>query len=137
MPNTRGPDVADANYVSLTTYRRPVGLAPGAPVSTPVWVVRDGDRLLVTTDAGAGKVKRLRHTPAVTLQACSMRGAVSPDSPVVTGTAEIVTDLETRHRLAGLLAAKYWLRYRVFMGSARSRKRAERTTVVLSIRLDG
>ena len=71
MPSTGGPDVADAKYVSLTTFRRPVYAAStGAPVSTPVWVVRDGDRLLVTTDASAGKVKRLRHTPAVTLRAC-------------------------------------------------------------------
>ncbi|WP_394768484.1 PPOX class F420-dependent oxidoreductase [Lacisediminihabitans sp.] len=131
------PDVADANYVSLTTFRRPVGGAStGVPVSTPVWVVRDGDRLLVTTDATAGKVKRLRHTPAVSLQACSMRGTPKPGAPIVTGTAEILTDPEARRRLSTGLAAKYGILYRLFMGSARRRERAERTTVVLSIRLD-
>ena len=37
--------LADARFVSLTTFRR-----SGAPVSTPVWVARDGGSLVVLPD---------------------------------------------------------------------------------------
>ena len=56
--------LGDEKYVLLTTTRR-----SGVDVPTAVWVGRDGDELVVTTAATAGKTKRIRHTPRVTLQA--------------------------------------------------------------------
>jgi len=54
-------DVVNANrYVSLTTFRR-----TGTPVSTPVWVARDGGELVVISVDPAGKLKRLAHTSRV------------------------------------------------------------------------
>ena len=48
--------LADARYLSLTTFRK-----DGTPVATPVWVVSDdGRRLLVWTGADTWKAKRIR-----------------------------------------------------------------------------
>ncbi len=50
------PDLAElarSMFVLLTTYRR-----DGEAVPTPVWIADDGERLLVTTGAASGKVKR-------------------------------------------------------------------------------
>ena len=65
MPVTSLLRLADERFVSLTTFRR-----SGQPVSTPVWVGRDGDALVVLTPSGSGKVKRLRADPRVEVQAC-------------------------------------------------------------------
>ena len=54
--------LAEHRFVSLTTFRR-----SGTPVSTPVWVGRHGDGLVVLTPVGSGKVTRLRSDPRVVL----------------------------------------------------------------------
>ncbi|KAA9152956.1 PPOX class F420-dependent oxidoreductase [Microbacterium lushaniae] len=99
---------ADHEYVSLTTYRR-----TGEPVATPVWMVRDGDRLLVTTGGASGKVKRLRHTPRVSLAGCDARGRVAPDEVPATAHAVVDASPETRERLDAALKAKYGMKYRL------------------------
>ncbi|ARJ06421.1 hypothetical protein GCM10010988_16650 [Cnuibacter physcomitrellae] len=74
-------------YVALTTYRR-----SGVAVTTPVWIVADGDDLLVVTGAQTGKAKRIRHTPRVTLRGSTVRGRVNERMDSTEGHAEIVTD---------------------------------------------
>jgi uncharacterized protein len=76
--------LADERFISLTTFRR-----SGEPVSTPVWVGRDGDSLVVLTPAGSGKVKRLRHDPRVELRPCGRFGKVADGVAPVAGTAEV------------------------------------------------
>ena len=44
-------------YLSLTSFRR-----DGTGVATPVWFVEVDGRLLVETDAGSYKVRRIRAT---------------------------------------------------------------------------
>ncbi|KAA9131199.1 PPOX class F420-dependent oxidoreductase [Microbacterium caowuchunii] len=100
--------LAEHEYVLLTTFRR-----TGEPVGTPVWVVRDGERLIVTTGADSGKVKRLRHTPRVTLTPCDMRGRVKADAVPVEATAVIDDSAVTRERLDAALRAKYGMKYRM------------------------
>jgi PPOX class probable F420-dependent enzyme len=56
-------------FLSITSYRR-----DGTGVATPVWFVADGERLLVETDAGSYKVKRIRRDPHVSVAMCSARG---------------------------------------------------------------
>lgn len=73
--------------VMLTTYRR-----DGRSVATPVGYGIDGSTLYFMTDPGTGKVKRLRHTPTVTLAASTLRGAVK--GPAVTGLATEITGAE-------------------------------------------
>jgi uncharacterized protein len=66
-----------ARYLEVTTFRR-----DGSRVSTPVWFVADGDRLLAWTAASSGKVRRLRADPRAELAPCTMRGkALHPPVP--------------------------------------------------------
>jgi PPOX class probable F420-dependent enzyme len=117
-------DLGDQRFVSLTTYRR-----TGVPVSTPVWVARDGDDLLVTTPAGSGKVKRLRHTARVELVPCSRSGKVAPGARPV----QAIATLGEPDRPA-VFRAKYGLEYRVFMLVERIVARGNRDRVLVRIR---
>ena len=102
-------DLGHERFVSLTTFRR-----SGEPVPTPVWVLPDGPALVVSTPADAGKLKRLRADPRVTLQPCDRRGHVEPGAPLVTGTAEIIADSAISEAVGRRLAAKYGLEFRIF-----------------------
>lgn len=78
--------IADEKYVSLITFRK-----NGDAVASPVWITPLPDGTAgFTTEDGSGKVKRIRNNPKVTLQACSVRGAVKPGAPVVEATAEVL-----------------------------------------------
>lgn len=120
--------LGDERFVSLTTFRR-----TGEPVSTPVWVVRDGDALLVTTPDDSGKVKRLRHTARVELRPCSRSGAVPDGAVAVAGEAELVTDAAHVTRLSRLFRDRYGLEYRVFMVVERIAARRQKPRVMVRI----
>lgn len=60
------------NTVVLTTYRR-----DSTPVATPVHIAVDGDRAFVRTYDTAGKYKRIRNNPAVTIAPSTVRGKVT------------------------------------------------------------
>lgn len=94
--------LAAAKYVRLTTFKR-----DGTPVPTPVWLVRSGDHLLVTTSATTGKVKRLRHTARVLLVPSDSRGRPRAGSPEVEGTAELFTAPADLARLQALVKQRY------------------------------
>lgn len=96
-------DVLNAQrYVSLTTFRR-----TGAPVSTPVWIARDGAELVVVTVDPAGKLKRLAHTARVELRPCNPRGRVPEGAPTYAGTAVVVRTPEGVAAVKRALARKY------------------------------
>lgn len=109
-------DIADATYVLLATFRR-----NGDAVGTPVWIVRDGERLMVTTGAGSGKVKRLAHTPRITLTPCDARGGVTPGAPVVEADAVVDDSADTVAALDSALLKKYGFLYRVIRWRAKRR----------------
>jgi PPOX class probable F420-dependent enzyme len=102
--------LGDESFVSLTTFRK-----SGAAVSTPVWIARDGDALIVTTPTESGKVKRLRNNARVELTACSRMGKTADDARPVPGTASITGDSRSVDRLSAVFRKKYPLEYRVFM----------------------
>jgi uncharacterized protein len=102
--------LGDEKFVSLTTFRR-----TGIAVSTPVWIGREGDALVVTTPSGSGKVKRLRNDDRVELQPCSRRGVVEDGAPKVTAVAELVEGPEAMQRLDSVLKPKYGFEYRLVM----------------------
>ncbi|MEM6108599.1 PPOX class F420-dependent oxidoreductase [Mycobacterium sp. 050272] len=81
-------DLAKAQYILLTTFTK-----DGRAKPTPVWTAVDGDRLLVITQANSWKVKRIRHTPRVTMATCTMRGR--PTSEAVEGTAALLDKSDT------------------------------------------
>ena len=82
---------------------------------TPVWVVADGGAILVTTPAGSGKLKRLRHTPRVELRPSSRRGTVEDGAPTVSGTATVDPGDHAHAAVEHLFAAKYGTQYRLVM----------------------
>ena len=85
--------------ILLTTLRR-----DGTPVKTPVSIAVDGDRAFIRSWDTAGKVKRIRNNPAVTITACTVRGR--PTGPPIPARARIIADEESAH--AGrLLAGKH------------------------------
>jgi hypothetical protein len=56
-------------YINLETYRK-----SGLAVSTPVWFMAEGDRIIVVTRSETGKVKRLRNNDKVRIMPSGMRG---------------------------------------------------------------
>ncbi|HEX6817635.1 MAG TPA: PPOX class F420-dependent oxidoreductase [Ktedonobacterales bacterium] len=100
-----------AKHISLTTFRR-----SGEAVATPVWFAREADRLYVETGPNTGKVKRIRHTPRVSLAPCTFGGKLTGST--VTGTARIVEDPAERARAERLIAGKYGLVRRINYGVA-------------------
>lgn len=88
-------------YISLVTFRR-----SGAGVPTPVWfAVRDG-RIVVFSEARAGKVKRLRNDPRVRFAPCDVRGRVRGEH-WHDGRARIVADRAGEQAAYAALRAKY------------------------------
>lgn len=107
-------DLARANYVQLTTVRK-----SGVEVQTPVWIAGDGDALIVITPAESGKVKRVRHTPRVSLRPCSMTGRVKKGVESVEGTVEIVTEAAGIEAGVAALRRKYGWQFRMAFGRAK------------------
>jgi PPOX class probable F420-dependent enzyme len=76
--------------VLLTTYRR-----DGTPVATPLSLAVDGDHGYVRTWHTAGKAKRLRNDPRVTVAPSTARGRLT--GPALDGEARRLDGAEARH----------------------------------------
>jgi hypothetical protein len=112
-------ELANEEFVSITTFRR-----DGTPVSTPVWVAGENGNLLVITEAGSWKVKRIRRDGHVRIAPCSARGAIRGEQ--VEAEASIETDTASAEKL---LARKYGWKYRTYIRfSALSRRLRGRPT---------
>lgn len=117
----------DGKYLSLTTFRR-----DGRGVATPVWFVEENGRLLLETDAGSGKVKRIRRSPVVAIAPCTARGRVRRDP--TPARAELLPDRMRTH-VEGLLKRKYrvdliFIRPIRALQSRFGRERSDRPTIV-------
>jgi len=125
-------DLARERFVLLTTFR-----ASGAPVSTPVWVGRDGDALVVLTPSHSGKVKRLRADPRVQVQPCGRFGAVRDGAPAVPATAEIREAPSDVTRARQVVRAAYPVESRLVLGIERlaERLRGRPATARLALHL--
>ena len=88
-------------YLSVTTFKR-----DGTAVATPVWFVADNGHLLVETDAGSGKVKRIRRNPEVRIAPCTASGKLRGET--VAAHVEILAESE-REQAEQLMARKYRL----------------------------
>lgn len=112
-------------YVLLTTFRR-----TGAAVSTPVWVVPDGDRLAIITTLSTGKCKRLAHTPRVLLAPCDQRGHRRGDDLAAVAVVESGPSAE---RVQQLVRGKYGLLARAIQLVGRLRGRTDAAAVLVSV----
>jgi len=79
-------DVANSKYILLTTFTK-----DGRPKPTPIWGVPEGRKLLISTDKGSWKTKRINNTPRVTIQKCGVLGKVKGE-PVEAVAHEIGND---------------------------------------------
>ncbi|GCE21224.1 PPOX class F420-dependent oxidoreductase [Dictyobacter kobayashii] len=74
----------------LTTFRR-----NGQGVGTPITILIEGEKIYFTTWTTTGKVKRMTHTPRVTLASCTQRGKVTGST--VEGTARRLSESESNY----------------------------------------
>jgi uncharacterized protein len=125
--------LADARFVSLTTFRR-----SGEPVSTPVWIGRDGGALVVLTPAGSGKVRRLRHDPRVEIRPCGRFGKVPDGVQPVAATAELREAPADVEQARATIRRTYPLESRIVLGierlaeRLRGRPRTERLALLIT-----
>jgi uncharacterized protein len=90
---------ATQKTVLLTTFKR-----NGTPVGTPVNLAVAGDHAYFRTPHPAGKAKRLKNNPSVTVAPSTLRG--TPTGPAVTARARLLPGDEA-NRAARLLARKH------------------------------
>jgi uncharacterized protein len=125
--------LADARFLSLTTFRR-----SGEPVSTPVWIGRDGGALVVLTPAGSGKVRRLRHDPRVEIRPCGRFGKVPDGVQPVAATAELRETPADVEQARATIRRTYPLESRIVLGierlaeRLRGRPRTERLALLIT-----
>jgi PPOX class probable F420-dependent enzyme len=112
--------LAAERYVVLTTFRR-----DGRAVPTPIWVAGDGDELVLWSERKAGKVKRIRNSGRVEVQACDVRGKKTHGAKV-TGEARLL-DPDGTERARRAIARKYGVVGRVTMFFSKLRGPADRT----------
>ena len=93
-------DVYGEKYLLLTTFTK-----DGTPKPTTVWGVPDGDKLLIITDDGSWKTKRINNTPRVTIQKAGALGKVKGEP--VEAVARMLPKSETR-RVFGKVIRRYW-----------------------------
>jgi PPOX class probable F420-dependent enzyme len=93
-------DVANSKYLLLTTFTK-----DGRPKPTPVWGVPKGNKLLIVTDDGSWKTKRIKNTPRVTIQPSSALG--KPKGEPVEAVARNLPKSQTR-RAFELVTKRYW-----------------------------
>lgn len=97
--------LAAEQFLNLVTFRR-----DGTAVPTPVWATSNDGRLLIWTGADSGKVKRLRHTSAVTVAPCEFGGSLLGE-PVPAHARVMTTD--EFGTVEDAMRAKYGWQFRV------------------------
>ena len=80
-------------------------LADGSPLAAPVWVARDGDRIVFNTGADTAKGRALRRDPRVALSFDDERPPFS--FVTVRGTVELDEDPERLVRWASEIGGRY------------------------------
>lgn len=119
MDDTLLERLGAGKYLLVTSYRK-----NGTPVTTPVWMVRDGDTLGVRTPADSWKVKRIRARGDILVGPCDLRG--NPTGDQIPATAEIA-DKATGARYRSLIARKYGILGRLMILDSRLRRGADGT----------
>jgi uncharacterized protein len=93
-------DVTKSKYILLTTFTK-----DGRPKPTAIWGAPKDGNLLISTDAGSWKTKRINNTPRVTIQKCGVLG--KPKGELVEAVARNLPKSETRP-VFDLVTRRYW-----------------------------
>jgi uncharacterized protein len=97
-------------YVNLTTFRK-----TGAAVATPLWFAEHQGVVYTQTFPTAGKLKRIKHTPRVTVAPCTVNGKAL--GAEIEGEARIITNEQEILLAEAALARKYGLTRRIYDGA--------------------
>lgn len=91
-------------YIRLITYRM-----NGQEVATPVWFIINNSNIYLMTFEKAGKVKRIKNIPQVTVSPCTSRGKVIGQS--FKAHATFVAELEEK-KINNFMKKKYGIQYK-------------------------
>ncbi|MCH9642899.1 MAG: PPOX class F420-dependent oxidoreductase [Actinomycetia bacterium] len=122
-------DVYREKYLLLTTFTK-----DGRPKPTAVWGVPDGDRLLIITDRGSWKTKRINNTGRVTIQKCGVLGKVKGEP--VEGVARMLPESETRG-VFDAIVKRYWNHAWYFIPQAILRGGIDKVHAAIEVRAAG
>lgn len=102
-------------YLNIETFRK-----NGQGVKTPVWFVEDGEALLVWTQAGSGKAKRIRRDS--TIRVAPSTGSGEPVGEWLPAHAQADESPETIQRVEKMMKKKYGVMFNIFgfLGKLRS-----------------
>jgi len=95
-----------AQYLSFATYRK-----SGVAVETPVWFAEEDDCFYLFSAEDAGKIKRLRNSPASRIAPCTVTGRVTGEW--VETEAEILTSAQDIDQALGALRRRYGWKMRM------------------------
>ena len=102
------PEIDNAKYVSFVSFRK-----SGQPVATPVWIAPFEDGYGFTIESTSGKAKRLAHTSRATIQACNVKGVITPGATIYNCEASLVMH-KRAEEVRDAIARRYGLTYNVF-----------------------
>ena len=98
-------DALDWVFAQARTAKIGVVAKSGAPIVAPIWVARDGDRLVFNTGADTTKGRAIARDPRVVL--CFDDETPPFSFVIVHGTAEITEDLAQVRHWAGVIGGRY------------------------------
>lgn len=98
-------EALDWIFARARTAKLGIVTASGAPLVAPVWVARDGDRLVFNTGADTAKGRAIARDPRLSL--CFDDETPPFSFAIVNGTAEIAEDLEQVRHWAGVIGGRY------------------------------
>ena len=102
------PEIDNAKYVSFVSFRK-----SGQPIATPVWIAPFEDGYGFTIESTSGKAKRLAHTSRATIQACNVKGVITPGATIYNCEASLVMH-KRAEEVRDAIARRYGLTYKVF-----------------------
>ena len=104
-------------YLNIETFRK-----NGQGVKTPVWFVEDGETLLVWTEAGSGKARRIRSDSTVRVAPSTRFASGQPAGEWLPAHAQADESPETINHVEKLMKKKYGVMFNIFglLGKIRS-----------------
>ena len=113
-------------YLALETFRK-----NGEGVKTPVWFVQDGETLLVWTEAGSGKAKRIRNDG--TVRVAPSTGSGEPVGEWLPAHAQADESPDAIQHLEKLMKQKYGILFNIFGFLGRLRGGSKSTAIKIQV----
>jgi len=116
----------EQKYLALETFRK-----SGQAVKTPVWFVQDEETLLVWTEAGSGKAKRIRNDG--TVRVAPSTGSGEPVGEWLAAHAQADESPDAILHLEKLMKKKYGIMFNIFGFLGRLRGGSKSTAIKIQV----